>query len=144
MERRGGSGLPLGNTPAIPRSCGGPGDGIGGKFPLQQGQFWAPNTKENGGNLPLLSFLDKGNFDVGAQNPGFLSALFGVNPPTTGPILEGPRGRTAGSIIQDLTDTDFWRALARLSNYANSRPDPTFTRASPGLPVVGPTPSNYY
>ena len=113
MERRGGSGLPLGNTPAIPRSCGGPGDGIGGKFPLQQGQFWAPNTKENGGNLPLLSFLDKGNFDVGAQNPGFLSALFGVNSPTTGPILEGPRGRTAGSKIQDLGDTEIWPTLAR-------------------------------
>ena len=90
----------------------------------------------------MLSFLDKGNFDVGAQNPGYLSALFGVNPPTTRPILEGPRGRTAGSKIQDLTDTEIWRTLADLSDVLNSRPDPTFTRASPGLPVVGPIPSN--
>ena len=142
MERRGGSGLPLGNTPAIPRSCGGPGDGIGGKFPLQQGQFWAPNTKENGGNLPLLSFLDKGNFDVGAQNPGFLSALFGVNSPTTGPILEGPRGRTAGSKIQDLTDTGFWRVLANLSDDADFRTDPTLHARIPRMTYVQATPSN--
>ena len=79
---------------------------------------------------------------MGAQNPGYLSALFGVNPPTTRPILEGPRGRTAGSKIQDLTDTEIWRELARLSDDADFRTDPTLHARIPRMTYVQATPSN--
>ena len=45
------------------------------------------------------------------------------------PILEGPRGRTAGSKIQDLDDTDRWRVYRMTQTSAQTL---HFTRASPG------------
>ena len=60
------------------------------------------------------------------------------------PILEGPRGRTAGSKIQDLGDTEVCRNSADAGDDADFRSDPTIHARISRMTLVQATPSNYY
>ena len=81
---------------------------------------------------------------MGAQNPGFLSALFGGKFPYNRANFGGSPRAERPTKIQDLGDTEIWRELARLSDVRNFRTDPTLHARIPRMTYVQATPSNYY
>ena len=71
--------------------------------------------------------------DLGEQMPPTDRVLFGSKCPYKRAIFGGPPRANSQMLHTDSGDTEFWRLLARLSDDANFRSDPTLTRASPGL-----------
>ena len=126
-----------GNTPAP----GASGDGFGGP-----GAYFSPIAGRRSGRylrskrgIRLQAQLRLAH--VPTRSLAFLARFapvptrifLGPYSPLAAAILEGPRGRFPYLSYPDLVDTDFWRVLATLSDDANFRSDPTFTRASPRL-----------
>ena len=71
--------------------------------------------------------------DLGGQVPPTDRVLFGSKFPYNKANVEGPPRANSHMLHTDSVNTGRWRNLARLSDDANFRSDPTFTRASPGL-----------
>ena len=72
--------------------------------------------------------------DLGRQIPPVDRVLFGTKILNKGPILEGPRAEKSDKKTPISTQPK----SARVSDDADSRSDPTFTCASPGLAVARP------
>ena len=70
--------------------------------------------------------------DLGRQISPVDKVLFGTKILNKGPILEGPRAEKSDKKIPISTQPRF----ATFSDDADSRSDPTFTCASPGLAVA--------
>ena len=94
------------------------------------------------GRLPLPFALITFTIAVGArwatQSHRSIGEFMGVYSPITGPILEGSRGQIPYLSYPDLVEA----GIRPRRRDAACRSDPTFTRASPGLAVAGPTHSN--
>ena len=71
--------------------------------------------------------------DLGRQIPPVDRVLFGTKILNKGPILEGPRAEKSDKKTPILTQPK----VATVSDVPDSRSDPTFTCASPGLAVAG-------